>query len=205
MGAKAVSEHPILTTDAHGRAQTTLTLGQTAGLNKVSVTADDLPEITFTATAFASSDQTAVAAEGDSVGNVQNADVNDDGVVDVEDLDAVVAHLGQADENDTDVNEDGNVDTADIVLVAEALGSGTSAPSLPYTICSKVHRRGSPTVAHSSSTTGYDSSCLSARGLGTGAAPLLLDSQKDSIIGKLSESAYTQRHGYRISWRSLRR
>ena len=129
-GSQGGIRAPILTTDAHGRAQTTLTLGQTAGLNKVSVTADDLPEITFTATAFASSDQTVVAAEGDDVGNVQNADVNGDGVVDVEDLEAVIAHLGQANENDTDVNEDGNVDTADIVLVADALGSGTSAPSL---------------------------------------------------------------------------
>ena len=129
-GSQGGIQAPILTTDAHGRAQTTLTLGQIPGPNKVSVTAEDLPKVTFTATAFASSDQTAVAAEGDGVGNIQNADVNGDGVVDVEDLDAVVAHLGEADENDMDVNEDGNVDTTDIVLVADALGSGTSAPSL---------------------------------------------------------------------------
>ena len=129
-GSQGGIRAPILTTDARGRAQTTLTLGQTPGLNKVSVTAKDLPEVSFTATAVVSSNQTAAAVEGDGLGNVQNADVNGDGVVDVEDLDAVVAHLGQADENDTDVNEDGNVDTADIVLVADALESGTSAPSL---------------------------------------------------------------------------
>ncbi len=129
-GSQGGIRAPILTTDASGKAQTTLTLGRTPGLNKVSVTAKDLPEVTFTATAVVSSKQTAAAVEGDGVGNVQNADVNADGVVDVEDLDVVVAHLGQAEENDTDVNADGTVDTVDIVLVAGALRSGTSAPSL---------------------------------------------------------------------------
>ena len=120
---------PIITTDSHGRAQTTLTLGQTPGLNKVSVTAEGLPEVTFTAVATASPDQIA-DVDGDDVGNAQNADVDGDGVVNVGDLEVVAAHIEQADENDADVNGDGIVDITDLVLVAGAIGNGVSAPDL---------------------------------------------------------------------------
>ena len=117
---------PIITTDANGRAQTTLTLGQTPGINKVTVNARGLPEVTFTATATASSNPK-IAGE---VANDQAEDVNEDGVVDIQDFEAVAAALGEQGENDADVNEDGFVDTADLVLVAGVLESLTSAPSL---------------------------------------------------------------------------
>ena len=124
---------PISTTDANGRAQTTLTLGQTPGINKVTVNARGLPEVTFTATATASSNPK-IAGE---VTNDQAEDVNEDGIVDIQDFEAVAAALGEQGENDADVNEDGFVDTADLVLVIGVLESLASAPSLQTQFASR--------------------------------------------------------------------
>ena len=109
---------PIITTDANGRAQTTLTLGQTVGTNIVTVTGNGLPELTFTATATESTRPTV------------DADVNGDGVVDDQDIDAVSAQFGQQGKDDADVNGDGVVNIADLLLVAGVIGGDAGAPAL---------------------------------------------------------------------------
>ena len=63
-----------------------------------------------------------------------SADVNEDGVVNVQDLVLVSLHLGETGENIADVNGDGVVNIQDLVLVASELGGATAAPSaLPGT------------------------------------------------------------------------
>ena len=60
---------------------------------------------------------------------ISNVDVNGDGNVNIQDLVAVAAALGQVGENDADVNGDGNVNIQDLVAVAAALGQAAAAPS----------------------------------------------------------------------------
>ena len=61
------------------------------------------------------------------------ADVNGDGVVNIQDLVAVTASFGQFGENiPADVTGDGIVNIADLVFVAGNLGEGTGAPSVWY-------------------------------------------------------------------------
>ena len=55
-------------------------------------------------------------------------DVNNDGVVNVQDLVAVSASFGQTGENAADVNGDGKVNIADLVLIANALGTVAETP-----------------------------------------------------------------------------
>lgn len=62
------------------------------------------------------------------------ADVNSDGVVNIQDLVLVASNFGQTGQNSADVNGDGIVNISDLVLVAGALGEGaatapTSHPS----------------------------------------------------------------------------
>ena len=57
------------------------------------------------------------------------ADVNGDGVVNVQDLVLVSSRLGQAGQHVADVNRDGVVNIQDLVLVAGALGGAAAAPS----------------------------------------------------------------------------
>lgn len=57
-------------------------------------------------------------------------DVNNDGVVNIQDLVLVAASLGQTGENVADVNADGMVNIQDLVLVASTLGNAAAAPSL---------------------------------------------------------------------------
>ncbi len=57
-------------------------------------------------------------------------DVDNDGVVSVQDLVLVATNFGQAGENPADVNGDGEVNIADLVKVAEALEEAAAAPSL---------------------------------------------------------------------------
>ena len=109
---------PIITTDANGRAQTTLTLGQASGTNKVTVTAKGLPEATFSAIATTPSNPTVAA------------DVNGDGVVDNQDVDAVTAQVGEQGENAADVNGDGVVNIMDVILVAGIIDGDAGAPAL---------------------------------------------------------------------------
>ena len=57
------------------------------------------------------------------------ADVNGDGEVNIQDLVAVAAALGQTGENAADVNGDGEVNIQDLVAVAAALGQVAAAPA----------------------------------------------------------------------------
>ena len=57
------------------------------------------------------------------------ADVNKDGVVNVQDLVLVSTNFGKTGQHHADVNADGVVNIADLVLVAGALGDAAAAPS----------------------------------------------------------------------------
>ncbi len=58
------------------------------------------------------------------------ADVNGDGVVNLEDMDLAASRLNQKGENTADVNNDGVVDAEDLLLIAAAVEQGNAAPSL---------------------------------------------------------------------------
>ena len=58
------------------------------------------------------------------------ADINGDGVVNIQDLVLVASSFGKTGQNSADVNADGVVNIADLVLVAGSLGTGLGAPSL---------------------------------------------------------------------------
>ena len=58
------------------------------------------------------------------------ADVNNDGVVNIQDLVLVASNLGQTGQNAADVNADKIIDIRDLVMVAGALGTSAAAPSL---------------------------------------------------------------------------
>lgn len=65
------------------------------------------------------------------VENIENpADVNGDGVVNIQDLVLVASSFGQTAQSKADVNGDGVVNIQDLVLVAAAFGDSASAPSL---------------------------------------------------------------------------
>ena len=103
-----------VTTDVNGRAQITLTLGPNLGANKVRVTASEITSsVIFTTTAMEAPRLT--------------ADVNGDGVVNIQDLVLVSSNFGQIGQNSADVNGDGVVNISDLVLVAGAFGAGAAA------------------------------------------------------------------------------
>ncbi len=62
--------------------------------------------------------------------DVNFADVNGDGSVNIQDLVLVASNIGQTGQNPADINGDGTVDIVDLVLVAGALGNNAAAPSL---------------------------------------------------------------------------
>ena len=100
------------TTDATGKAQTTLTLGPNEGTNKVAVIANGFEApVSFTATGTLDAEPPVQIAE----------DVNGDGIVNIQDLVLVSSSLGQTGENEADVNGDGVVNIQDLVLVSAAL------------------------------------------------------------------------------------
>ncbi len=59
-----------------------------------------------------------------------NADVNGDGVVNIQDLVLVASNYGQTGENVADINGDGVVHIIDMIIVAAALGTEAAAPTL---------------------------------------------------------------------------
>ena len=110
------------TTDAEGRARTTLALGWTPGTAIIRATAEAIQsEVVFTATATELSAQ--IAPE----------DVNADGAVNVDDLLLVASSFGTVSVPDvmpnTDVNGDGEVNTEDVLLVLAALEGAAAAPT----------------------------------------------------------------------------
>ena len=62
-------------------------------------------------------------------------DINEDGVVNIQDLVLVSSNFGKTGENEADINGDGIVDIVDLVKVAAALGNTAEAPSVhPQTL-----------------------------------------------------------------------
>ena len=57
-------------------------------------------------------------------------DINEDGVVNIQDLVLVAGQFGQSGPNSADVNKDGVVNILDLVLVAGAFGNTAAAPAL---------------------------------------------------------------------------
>ncbi len=116
---------PTTTTDADGRAQTNLMLGWTPGRNTVRVTGEGI-ESWATFSAIGMEPETQIAA-----------DVNRNGVVDVEDLMLVAATIGTAPPEETypnpDVNGDGVVNSDDLALVMAALETTPAAPATVLT------------------------------------------------------------------------
>ena len=109
------------TTDADGRAQSILTLGQRTGTIIVTVSAADITEIAKLVTFTVVSEATPPRLW---------ADVNGDGAVTIQDLVLVAFGFGdEAPDDAADVNRDGVVNIQDLVLVAAAFGHAGAAPS----------------------------------------------------------------------------
>ena len=105
-------------TDAQGNARVTLTLGSSQGVNKVRASSAGIQSwVLFTAVATEDAPQLV-------------ADVNGDGVVNIQDLVLVAGQFGKTGEHVADVNGDGIVNIQDLVLVAGAFGEGAAAPSV---------------------------------------------------------------------------
>ena len=109
----------ITTTDATGKAQTTLTFGDTHSTYVVTATAIQITQSVVTFTAFAG-----------EAPRRSSEDVNDDGVVNILDLVLIASSFGQTGETAADINGDGVINIQDLVLVAAALGNVAAAPSL---------------------------------------------------------------------------
>ena len=104
-------------TDARGKAQITLTLGRDSGINKVKASSEGIQSyVLFTAVGTGAAPQLV-------------ADVNGDGIVNIQDLVLVSGQFGKTGKNSADVNGDGFVNIQDLVLVAGAFGEGAAAPS----------------------------------------------------------------------------
>ena len=109
----------ITRTDENGRAQSTLTLGPNVGTNTVEVSATG---IEGTVTFYAISDTESPPIE---------ADINNDGSVNILDLILIASDLGNAGTNlAADVSGDGVVNILDLILVAGMFeGCGSRACS----------------------------------------------------------------------------
>ena len=138
------------TTDATGKAQTTLTLGHPAGparprTIKVAAIADEFEAgVSFTAIITFYPEQIPEESNGDSVPPEQvpgdpngepappdqiAGDANGDGGVDILDLVLVGSNLGQQGATAADVNGDGVVNIKDLVLVSGAMSNAAAAPA----------------------------------------------------------------------------
>ena len=106
------------TTDANGGAQSTLTLGPNLGTHTVAVTAEGIEN------------QVIFNANADTESPPIDADINNDGNLNVLDLIAVAASLESKGAGLTaDVNRDGLVNILDLILVAGMFESTAAAPS----------------------------------------------------------------------------
>ena len=103
-------------TDAQGNARVTLTLGSSQGVNKVRASSEGIQSWVL----FLLGQQAPQLV----------ADVNGDGVVNIQDLVLVSGQFGKTGEHGADVNGDGVVNIQDLVLVAGAFGAGAAAPSV---------------------------------------------------------------------------
>ena len=105
------------TTDAHGRAESTLTLGPNLGTNTVEVSATGIQGLVI------------LNAVSDTESPPITADVNSDGVVNLLDL-IFVGYILENEVSDltADVNGDGVVSIQDLVLVAGMFGYTAAAP-----------------------------------------------------------------------------
>ena len=106
------------TTDANGRAQTTLTLGSNLGTNTVEISATGIAGL---ATFHAIADTESLPIP---------ADVNGDGSVNILDLVSVASEFGNEGTNlAADVSGDGVVNILDLILVAGMFEDAAAAPS----------------------------------------------------------------------------
>ena len=124
------------TTDATGKAQTTLTLGHPAGparprTIKVAAIADEFPAgVSFTAIVTFDPEQIPEESNGEPAPPDQIAgDANGDGVVDILDLVLVGSNFGQQGSMTADVNGDGTVNVLDLVMVSGAMSNAAAAPA----------------------------------------------------------------------------
>ena len=105
-----------VTTDATGRAQTTLTLGHSQGTKYRHRSRNSIHAISSHFYRY-----------GCRRANTVTMDVNGDGTVNVLDLITIVSNFNQTGPNNADVNADGIVNLLDLVLVAGAFGNGEAA------------------------------------------------------------------------------
>ena len=162
-------------TDANGRAETTLTLGRNPGVNKVRVRAAGITyPVTFTATAGAEPVKLA-------------ADINGDGVVNVQDLVLVSSNFGRTGQNSADVNGDGVVNITDLVLVAGAFGGSAAAPALHPSLLAKLSATEIQRWLDEAKRLDQTDAAYLTWHCDVGTPPDCLDSQRDNAVGKLSK------------------
>ncbi len=113
------------TTDADGRAQSVLTMGQHMGTITVTVSAAPIEERTTFTVVSEITPPTPPRVWGD---------VNSDGAVNILDLVQVAANFTKTGENDADVNGDGVVDILDLVTVATTIGGGAAPTAYPHAL-----------------------------------------------------------------------
>ncbi len=120
------------TTDANGRAESRLTLGPNLGTNTVSASVNQiikLPHPGGGQLVYTAQWRVPFNAFSDTEAPLIEADINNDGSVNVLDLVLIVSNLGQSGQNDADVNGDGVVSTLDLVLAAGMFDGAAAAPS----------------------------------------------------------------------------
>ena len=121
LNGKSAAEN--VTTDSSGRATIHLTPGFTVE-NYVDVELVKRGLATYRLAKFT------VAITSTTNTESLNADVNGDGVVNIQDLVLVASNYGQTGENTADINGDGVVHIYDMILVAAALGTEAASPTL---------------------------------------------------------------------------
>ena len=110
-------------------------------------------------------------------------------VVNIQDLVLVASNFGKMGQNAADVNNDGVVNIVDLTLVAGAIGGGAGAPvSMGSRSGIRAYTRPSRTVVASSTAGEPDGPNLSARASDVGAAPCIVNTQRDGTFAELPES-----------------